>query len=117
MPAASQFHLRRTEQISCGLTSIILYTYAPEAVVNMGQGCQACHEPTVAQVALLDVVAAGVLHESRALKDFVDALDGFGRQRSGKSHGRLGNVELIGAESVEAVAAFVLEIPILCRTS
>ena len=94
-------------------TGIVFDADALQATLNARHGSKRRNNPAVAKTALLDVVSAYLVHESRLLVDLMDALDRLGdhsarAQKRGASELKLGRAKI-----VQAVAFLVFEIPVL----
>lgn len=93
--------------------SVILDADALQSAGHIRKRSEGGDQPAIAKASLLDVVAAGVLEEGRAVKDLVDALDSLGDVGIGIGDGLPGDVPLGGTQAVQAVSLLPLEIPIL----
>lgn len=94
------------------LTGIVFNADPPDAIFHVGQRTQAGNEPAVAQEALLDVAAVHIGQKGGLLINLMYALDGLGDGRARAESGAV-DVELGGAEVVQAVAFAHLQVPVL----
>lgn len=96
------------------LTGVVLHADTFDPVRHISQARQACDEPAVTKVPLLDVPRKHIFHESRLLVDLMYALDGLWYVCRGIRQVGSTDVELVRPQAIQAVALFPFEIPVLC---
>lgn len=79
---------------------VILDTDSLDPVLYIGQTRETCHQPAVAEAALLDVGTAELLHKSWLLKDLVHPLYCLGYHSARVEHGGHAQVIFAATEAV-----------------